>query len=108
MKNKSDQDADKTMPLLEAGRYEVIPTNESKQLTTEEKIELWTLIWKVVSELWFMVFISYLTYYMLYLSTCYLDKYSASHSSINPHSLSAASSDVDFTRTLTEWHDLNG
>ena len=83
------------MPLLEAGRYEVIQTSE--KISAADTLERWNFGWKVFTELWYMLIASYITYYIIVLVMSYVNtplcKMDASHSSMNPHSLSAASSE---------------
>ncbi len=79
--------------LLEEGKYRVQVVNteseqkENKPISIEDKIQIWNLIWKIVSELWFMIMCSYVTYYVIYIfSYCvmeHLNETGQSHNSIN-------------------------
>jgi len=82
------------MPLLEAGRLEIVTPNETKvkPLTIDDKLQIGNLILKILSELWFMVICSYVTYSIIFVFSYYLvhlEKTINSHNSIKPQSLSS-------------------
>ena len=95
MSTKTEKD-EVIMPLLEAGRLEIVTPNEKlrqvKPLTIDDKLQIGNLIWKIVSELWFMLICSYVTYSIIFVFSYYLmhlEKTLDSHNSIKPQSLSS-------------------
>ena len=63
MASKSKSEDDMKMPLLEAGRYEVVETSESSKASVEDKMQIYNFAWKVFTELWYMLM---LLYYLLH------------------------------------------
>ena len=102
MASKTKSEDDMKMPLLEAGRYEVIETSESNKTSVEDRMQVYNFAWKVFTELWYMVIASYITYYIIAMSMAYINTplCKIDHSSMNPHSASAASSSDEFNFAL--------
>ena len=70
---------------LEEGTLELV--TRKPLMSIEDKIQIWNLIWKIISELWFMVICSYITYYLVYIfSYCFVENIKQiTHSSITSH-----------------------